>query len=403
MVKNTAYSDDSIQVLEGLEAVRKRPGMYIGSTDARGLHHLVFEIVDNSVDEALSGFGDLIRVTIHQDQSITVQDRGRGMPTGMHQTGRPTPEVILTVLHAGGKFGQGGYKTSGGLHGVGGASVVNALSEWLEVKIERDGHLYYQRFENGGKPVTTLEKKGKTKKTGTTITFKPDRSIFSTDVYQFDILAERLREAAFLLKGITIELIDERNENEKESYHYPEGLKDFVEYLNEDKDTLHAVVNFEGEQQGMELDFAFQFNDGYAESILSFVNNVRTKDGGTHEIGAKSAITRIFNEYARKINLLKEKDKNLEGNDIREGFTAVISIKIPEEKLQFEGQTKGKLGTAEARSVVDTIVAEHLLYFLEENADVSSMLIKKAIRAKEARLAARKAREEARSGEKEKA
>ncbi|PWU68759.1 DNA topoisomerase IV subunit B [Gracilibacillus dipsosauri] len=401
MVKNTAYSDDSIQVLEGLEAVRKRPGMYIGSTDARGLHHLVFEIVDNSVDEALSGFGDLIRVTIHQDQSITVQDRGRGMPTGMHQTGRPTPEVILTVLHAGGKFGQGGYKTSGGLHGVG-ASVVNALSEWLEVKIERDGHLYYQRFENGGKPVTTLEKKGKTKKTGTTITFKPDRSIFSTDVYQFDILAERLREAAFLLKGITIELIDERNENEKESYHYPEGLKDFVEYLNEDKDTLHAVVNFEGEQQGMELDFAFQFNDGYAESILSFVNNVRTKDGGTHEIGAKSAITRIFNEYARKINLLKEKDKNLEGNDIREGFTAVISIKIPEEKLQFEGQTKGKLGTAEARSVVDTIVAEHLLYFLEENADVSSMLIKKAIRAKEARLAARKAREEARSGKKKK-
>ncbi|SER09735.1 DNA topoisomerase IV subunit B [Gracilibacillus ureilyticus] len=401
MAKNTTYSDDSIQVLEGLDAVRKRPGMYIGSTDTRGLHHLVFEIVDNSVDEALSGYGDFIKVVIHEDNSITVKDRGRGMPTGMHQTGRPTPEVILTVLHAGGKFGQGGYKTSGGLHGVG-ASVVNALSEWLEVTIERDGHVYVQRFESGGKPVTTLEKKGKTKETGTTISFKPDRSIFSTDVFQFEVLSERLREAAFLLKGITIELIDERNDNQSETYHYPDGLKEFVSYLNEDKDSLHPVVAFEGEQLGMELDFAFQFNDGYAESILSFVNNVRTKDGGTHESGAKAAITRIFNDYARKVNLLKEKDKNLEGNDIREGFTAVISIKIPEEKLQFEGQTKGKLGTAEARSAVDAVVAENLLYFLEENPDISSMLIRKAVRAKEARLAARKAREEARSGKKKK-
>ncbi|MFD2657092.1 DNA topoisomerase IV subunit B [Gracilibacillus thailandensis] len=399
MSNNTTYSDDSIQVLEGLEAVRKRPGMYIGSTDARGLHHLVFEIVDNSVDEALSGYGEHIKVTIHPDQSITVSDNGRGMPTGMHQTGRPTPEVILTVLHAGGKFGQGGYKTSGGLHGVG-ASVVNALSEWLEVTIERDGAVFYQRFENGGKPVTTLEKKGKTKKTGTTITFKPDRSIFSTDMFQFDILAERLREAAFLLKGITIDLIDERNDGVEESFHYPDGLKEFVSYLNEEKDALHEVVAFEGEQQEMELDFAFQFNDGFAENILSFVNNVRTKDGGTHESGAKTAITRVVNDYARKVNLLKEKDKNLEGNDIREGFTAVISVKIPEEKLQFEGQTKGKLGTAEARSAVDTVVAEHLLYFLEENPDIASMLIKKAIRAKDARLAARKAREEARSGKK---
>ncbi|QGH34657.1 DNA topoisomerase IV subunit B [Gracilibacillus salitolerans] len=399
MSNNTTYSDDSIQVLEGLEAVRKRPGMYIGSTDARGLHHLVFEILDNSVDEALSGYGEKITVTIHPDQSITVSDNGRGMPTGMHQTGRPTPEVILTVLHAGGKFGQGGYKTSGGLHGVG-ASVVNALSEWLEVRIERDGAVFYQRFENGGKPVTTLEKKGKTKNTGTTITFKPDRSIFSTDMFQFDILAERLREAAFLLKGITIDLIDERNEGIEESYHYPDGLKEFVSYLNEEKDALHEVVAFEGEHQGMELDFAFQFNDGFAENILSFVNNVRTKDGGTHESGAKTAITRVVNDYARKVNLLKEKDKNLEGNDIREGFTAVISIKITEEKLQFEGQTKGKLGTAEARSAVDTIVAEQLLYFLEENPDNASMLIKKAIRAKDARLAARKAREEARTGKK---
>ncbi|MGP4041186.1 DNA topoisomerase IV subunit B [Gracilibacillus sp. D59] len=399
MSNNTTYSDDSIQVLEGLEAVRKRPGMYIGSTDARGLHHLVFEILDNSVDEALSGYGEQITVTIHPDQSITVSDNGRGMPTGMHQTGRPTPEVILTVLHAGGKFGQGGYKTSGGLHGVG-ASVVNALSEWLEVTIERDGAVFYQRFENGGKPVTTLEKKGKTKKTGTTITFKPDRSIFSTDMFQFDILAERLREAAFLLKGITIDLIDERNEGKEETFHYPDGLKEFVSYLNEEKDALHDVVAFEGEHQEMELDFAFQFNDGFAENILSFVNNVRTKDGGTHESGAKAAITRVVNDYARKVNLLKEKDKNLEGNDIREGFTAVIAIKIPEQKLQFEGQTKGKLGTAEARSAVDTIVAEHLLYFLEENPDIASMLIKKAIRAKDARLAARKAREEARSGKK---
>ncbi|SFM37069.1 DNA topoisomerase IV subunit B [Gracilibacillus orientalis] len=399
MSNNTTYNDDSIQVLEGLEAVRKRPGMYIGSTDARGLHHLVFEIVDNSVDEALSGFGDKITVTIHKDPSITITDNGRGMPTGMHQTGRPTPEVILTVLHAGGKFGQGGYKTSGGLHGVG-ASVVNALSERLEVKIERDGAVFYQRFENGGKPVTTLEKKGKTKKTGTAITFKPDRSIFSTDMFQFDILAERLREAAFLLKGITIDLVDERNEGMEETYHYPDGLKEFVSYLNEEKDPLHEVVAFEGEHQEMELDFAFQFNDGFAENILSFVNNVRTKDGGTHESGAKTAITRVVNDYARKVNLLKEKEKNLEGNDIREGFTAVISLKIPEQKLQFEGQTKGKLGTAEARSTVDTIMAEHLLYFLEENPDIASMLIKKGIRAKDARLAARKAREEARTGKK---
>ncbi|WP_058307708.1 DNA topoisomerase IV subunit B [Gracilibacillus massiliensis] len=400
MSNNTTYSDDSIQVLEGLEAVRKRPGMYIGSTDARGLHHLVFEIVDNSVDEALSGFGEHINVTIHPDQSITIADNGRGMPTGMHQTGRPTPEVILTVLHAGGKFGQGGYKTSGGLHGVG-ASVVNALSEWLEVTIHRDGQIFTQRFENGGKPVTTLEKKGKTKKTGTSITFKPDRSIFSTDTFQFEILAERLREAAFLLKGITIELIDERNEERvEESYQYPDGLKEFVLYLNEEKDALHDVVAFEGEQQEMELDFAFQFNDGYAENILSFVNNVRTKDGGTHESGAKTAITRVVNDYARKVNILKDRDKNLDGNDIREGFTAVISVKIPEEKLQFEGQTKGKLGTAEARSAVDAVVAEHLLYFLEENPDIASMLIKKSVRAKEARLAARKAREEARSGKK---
>ncbi|WP_198946052.1 DNA topoisomerase IV subunit B [Terribacillus sp. 7520-G] len=394
------YSDDSIQVLEGLEAVRKRPGMYIGSTDSRGLHHLVYEIVDNSVDEALAGYGEKINVTIHQDNSISVEDFGRGMPTGMHATGRPTPEVIFTVLHAGGKFGQGGYSTSGGLHGVG-ASVVNALSEWLEVTIHRDGNIYTQRFENGGKPVTSLVKQGKTKKTGTSIHFKPDPSMFSTTSYNFDTLAERLREAAFLLKGVAFHITDKRSGKE-ETYVYPDGLQSFVDYLNEEKDTLHPVLAFEGEQQGIEIFFAFQFNDGYTETMLSFVNNVRTKDGGTHEAGAKSGMTRVFNEYARRNGLLKEKDKNLEGTDIREGLTAIVSVRIPEALLQFEGQTKSKLGTSEARSAVDALVSEKLSYFLSENPDIAGMLVKKAIRAKEAREAARKAREDARSGKKKK-
>ncbi|AIF66493.1 DNA topoisomerase IV subunit B [Terribacillus saccharophilus] len=394
------YSDDSIQVLEGLEAVRKRPGMYIGSTDSRGLHHLVFEIVDNSVDEALAGHGDKINVTIHEDNSISVEDFGRGMPTGMHATGRPTPEVIFTVLHAGGKFGQGGYSTSGGLHGVG-ASVVNALSEWLEVTIHRDGNMYTQRFEHGGKPATSLVKQGKTKKTGTSIHFKPDPSMFSVTSYNFDTLAERLREAAFLLKGVAFHIVDKRSDKE-ETYLYPDGLQSFVDYLNEEKDTLHPVVAFEGEQQDIEVFFAFQFNDGYTETMLSFVNNVRTKDGGTHEAGAKSGMTRVFNEYARRNNLLKEKDKNLEGTDIREGLTAIVSVRIPESLLQFEGQTKSKLGTSDARSAVDALVSEKLSYFLSENPDISIMLVKKAIRAKEAREAARKAREDARSGKKKK-
>ncbi|WP_404462438.1 DNA topoisomerase IV subunit B [Sutcliffiella horikoshii] len=401
VAKNTfEYNDDAIQVLEGLEAVRKRPGMYIGSTDSRGLHHLVYEILDNSVDEALGGYGDHIIVTIHKDNSISVKDKGRGMPTGMHKMGKPTPEVILTVLHAGGKFGQGGYKTSGGLHGVG-ASVVNALSEWLTVTIKRDGIVYEQRFENGGKPVTTLEKIGTTNQTGTTIHFKPDTTIFSTTTYNFETLCERLRESAFLLKGLKIELNDERN-SVKEVFHYESGIEAFVTYLNEEKDSLHNVVSFEGAQNGIEIDFAFQFNDGYSETILSFVNNVRTKDGGTHEAGAKTAMTRIFNEYARKVNLLKEKDKNLDGSDIREGLSAIISVRIPEELLQFEGQTKGKLGTSEARSAVDSVVSEHLAYFLEENPETSSMLVKKSIKAFQAREAARKAREDARSGKKRK-
>lgn len=394
------YNEDAIQVLEGLEAVRKRPGMYIGSTDTRGLHHLVYEIVDNSVDEVLAGYGDEIIVKIHQDNSISVVDKGRGMPTGMHRSGKPTPEVILTVLHAGGKFGQGGYKTSGGLHGVG-ASVVNALSEWLVVTIKRDGFIYEQRFENGGRPVTTLEKIGKTNQTGTTIHFKPDPSIFSTVVFNRETLSERLRESAFLLKGLKIELHDLRSD-EKDIYHYENGIEAFVSYLNEEKDTLHPVVSFEGNQSDIEVEFSFQFNDGYSENILSFVNNVRTKDGGTHEVGMKTAMTRVFNDYARKAGLLKEKDKNLDGSDIREGLAGIVSVRIPEELLQFEGQTKSKLGTSDARSAVDSVISDKLAYYLLENTDIATLLVRKAIKAAQAREAARKAREDARSGKKRK-
>lgn len=397
--KNFNYDDDAIQVLEGLEAVRKRPGMYIGSTDHRGLHHLVYELVDNSVDEILAGYGDEIIVTIHKDNSVSVKDNGRGFPTGMHSTGKPTPEVILTVLHAGGKFGQGGYKTSGGLHGVG-AAVVNALSEWLEVTIFRDGFIHKQRFENGGNPVTTLEKVGKTVKTGTIVHFKPDRKIFKSIQFQHEMIMERLRESAFLLKGVKIQLIDERldEEHRVETFKYEHGLEAFVQYLNEDKETLHPVVSFQGIHEGIEVEFSFQYNDAYTENMLSFVNNVRTKDGGTHELGAKSAVTRVINEHARKLQLLKEKDKNLDGNDIREGLTAVISVRVPEDKLQFEGQTKSKLGTPEARSAVDNVVSENLGFFLEENPDLSNELIRKAIKAAQAREAARKAREDARNG-----
>ena len=392
------YNDDAIQVLEGLDAVRKRPGMYIGSTDSKGLHHLVYEIVDNSVDEVLAGYGHQIIVKLHKDHSVSIQDKGRGMPTGMHKIGKPTPEVILTILHAGGKFGQGGYKTSGGLHGVG-ASVVNALSEWLVVTIKRDGITYEQRFENGGKPVTTLEKIGKTNQSGTTIHFKPDPTIFSVTSFNYETLCERLRESAFLLKTVKIEIIDERNDVH-DTFHYENGLEAFVQYLNEEKDILHPVISFEGEHNDIEIDFAFQFNDGYSENVLSFVNNVRTKDGGTHEMGLRTAVTRVFNEYARKVNLLKEKDKNLDGSDIREGFSAIISVRVPEDILQFEGQTKGKLGTSEARSAVDSVISENLAYFLEENPDISTLLIKKSIKAYQAREAARKAREDARSGKK---
>ncbi|PCF67536.1 DNA topoisomerase IV subunit B [Staphylococcus pseudintermedius] len=397
------YSDDAIQVLEGLEAVRKRPGMYIGSTDKRGLHHLVYEVVDNSVDEILNGYGNEINVTINEDESITVTDNGRGMPTGTHRSGKPTVEVIFTVLHAGGKFGQGGYKTSGGLHGVG-ASVVNALSESLTVEIYRDGEIFEQQFAHGGVPQTKLIKKGKTKKTGTTVTFKPDSEIFkSATSFNFETLSERLQESAFLLQNLKITLEDRRVGKERsEVYHYEEGIKAFVSYVNEGKEVLHDVALFQGTANEIEVDVSFQYNDQYSESIMSFVNNVRTKDGGTHEVGFKTAMTRVFNEYARRIGDLKAKDKNLEGNDIREGLTAIISVRIPEHLLQFEGQTKSKLGTPEARSAVDAIVAEKLPFYLEEKGQLSKSLVKKAIKAQQAREAARKAREDARSGKKNK-
>ncbi|WP_026049454.1 DNA topoisomerase IV subunit B [Liquorilactobacillus vini] len=396
---NSNYNDDSIQVLKGLEAVRKRPGMYIGSTDSKGLHHLVYEIVDNAVDEALAGFGKEIKVALHQDGSVTVVDHGRGLPTGMHALGIPTVEVIFTVLHAGGKFGQGGYKTAGGLHGVG-ASVVNALSSWLKVKTIREGVAYQENFANGGQPQGTLKRIGKTKAAnGTTVTFKPDPQIFSTTNYQYDILAERLRESAFLLKGVKITLIDERSGKEDE-FLYAEGIKEFVQYLNEDKDTLGPIMYFDGTRDEVEVEVAAQYNDGYSENIMSFVNNVRTKDGGTHEAGLRSAWTKAFNDYARQIGLLKEKDKNLEGADVREGLAAVISIRIPEKLLQFEGQTKEKLGTPEARSIVDNVVSEKLGFFLLENGEFAQDLVRKALKAREAREAARKARDETRGGKK---
>ena len=379
--------------------MRKRPGMYIGSTDTHGLHHLVYEIVDNAVDEALSGYGQKIDVTIHKDDSITVSDYGRGMPVGMHSTGIPTVEVIFTVLHAGGKFGQGDYKTSGGLHGVG-ASVVNALSSRLTVNTVRDGVEYEEDFKDGGKPIGTLKKLGKTKRSsGTTVTFQPDPNIFSTTHYHYDILAERLRESAYLLKGVTITLSDERS-GHQDVFLYNEGIKEFVSYLNEDKDTLGDVMYFEGAKQGMEVEVAAQYNDGYSENILSFVNNVRTKDGGTHEAGMRSAWTKAFNDYARSVSLLKEKDKNMEGSDVREGLSAVISVRVPEKMLQFEGQTKEKLGTPEARTIVDGVVAEQLNYYLMENGEFAQDLVRKSLKAREARESARKARDESRNGKK---
>ena len=390
------YDENSIKILEGLEAVRKRPGMYIGSTDKRGLHHLVWEIVDNGVDEVINGYGNRIRITINKDDSITVEDSGRGVPVGMHSSGMSTPEVIYTVLHAGGKFEAGGYKVSGGLHGVG-ASVVNALSSWMDVYIKRDGYLYYIRFEDGGKTKIPLKKLEKTSKTGTTVTFKPNADIFSTTTFSFSTICERMQECAFLLKGLTIEVEDLKTDR-KETYYYENGLEAFVHYLNEDKKALHNVIQFNGSKEGINVDIAFQYTDSYSENIISFVNNVKTNDGGTHEVGFKTALTRVYNDYARNNGYLKPKDKNFEGPDTREGLTAIISLQIPESLLQFEGQTKGKLGTPIARNVVENIVSEQLQFFLEENNQIATDILNKMVKSKSVREAARKARDEARAG-----
>lgn len=394
--KMAKYDESSIKILEGLEAVRKRPGMYIGSTDKRGLHHLVWEIVDNSIDEVINGFGKKIKITINSDKSITVEDEGRGVPVGMHASGMSTPEVIYTVLHAGGKFESGGYKVSGGLHGVG-ASVVNALSKWMEVNIKRDGYEYYIRFENGGKTVVPLKKMGKTSKTGTKVTFMPDDTIFSTIDFSFTTVCERMQENAFLMKGLTVEVHD-IEDDKHEIFHYENGLEAFVTYLNDGKTPLHKVVHFLGSKDGINVEVAFQYTDTYSENVISFVNNVKTGDGGTHEVGFKTALTRVYNDYARSNGYLKNKDKNLEGNDTREGITAIISLQIPENLLQFEGQTKGKLGTPQARTIVDGIVSEQLQFFLEENKEIADKILAKMIKSKAVREAARKARDEARNG-----
>ena len=387
-----SYDESQIQVLEGLEAVRKRPGMYIGSTSSRGLHHLVYEIVDNSIDEALAGFCKNIEVTINEDNSITVVDDGRGMPVGIHpKMGKATVEVIMTVLHAGGKFGGGGYKVSGGLHGVG-ASVVNALSEYCEVTVKREGFIWQQKYSRGN-VLCDVTKIGESDEHGTKVLFKPDHEIFEDTVYDFEILASRLRELAFLNKGIAITLTDNREEEPRvEKYHYEGGIKEFVSYLNRNKEVLHeSPIYVEGEKDGIIAEIALQYNDGYNENLYSFANNIDTIEGGTHLAGFKSALTRAINDYAKRFGHIKENDKNLSGDDAREGLTAVISVKISEP--QFEGQTKTKLGNSEARGVVDSIVAEGVSIFLEENPAVGKIIIDKALMAARARDAARKARE----------
>ena len=388
-----SYDESQIQVLEGLEAVRKRPGMYIGSTSSRGLHHLVYEIVDNSIDEALAGFCKNIEVAINEDNSITVIDDGRGMPVGIHpKMGKSTVEVIMTVLHAGGKFGGGGYKVSGGLHGVG-ASVVNALSEYCEVTVTREGHVWQQKYSRGN-ILCDLTKIGDSDGHGTKVMFKPDPEIFEDTIFDFEVLASRLRELAFLNKGIAITLIDKREEEEErvEKYHYEGGIKEFVSYLNRNKEVLHeSPIYVEGEKDGIIAEIALQYNDGYNESLYSFANNIDTIEGGTHLAGFKSALTRAINDYAKRFGHIKDSDKNLSGDDAREGLTAVVSVKISEP--QFEGQTKTKLGNSEVRGVVDSIVAEGVSIFLEENPAVGKIIIDKALMAARARDAARKARE----------
>ena len=389
---NQNYDASQIQVLEGLEAVRKRPGMYIGSTSSRGLHHLVYEIVDNSIDEALAGYCKNIKVYIHKDNSVTVVDDGRGMPVGIHpKMGKPTVEVIMTVLHAGGKFGGGGYKVSGGLHGVG-ASVVNALSELCEVIVTRDGYVWKQSYKRGA-VLTGLEKIGEAEGSGTKVHFKPDHEIFEETEYDFEILSQRLRELAFLNKGINITLIDEREDEVKEEvYHYEGGIKSFVSYLNRNKEVLHEEpIYVEGLKDGIAVEVSLQYHDGFNENIFTFANNIDTVEGGTHLAGFKTALTRVMNDYGRRFGHLKESDKNLSGDDIREGLTAVVSVKISEP--QFEGQTKTKLGNSEARSAVDSISGEGISTFLEENPEVGKIIIEKALLASRAREAARRARE----------
>ena len=393
------YDDNSIQILEGLEAVRKRPGMYIGSTDSRGLHHLIWEIVDNSIDEALNGYGKKIQITLEADGSVTIQDEGRGMPIGQHASGVNTLQVIFTVLHAGGKFSsEGGYKTAGGLHGVG-ASVVNALSEWLTVEVAHDGELVRMEFADGGKKIGKLEHLGKTNRTGSTVRFKPDPRIFSTTEYKYDVVCERAREEAFLLSGIAMVVSDKRNKkNETETYLYEDGLTAFLGYLHEDRNVLMNPVKFSGEANGIQVEVAFQYTDDYQENTYSFVNLVRTGDGGTHEVGFKGAFTKAINDYARKYGLLKAKDKNLEGGDVREGLTTILSVSVPEGLLQFEGQTKSKLGTPQAKTAVEAVVSEKLSFWLEENRNQSDTLVRKMLKASLARIAARKARDEIRKG-----
>lgn len=405
LMQSNAYNDDSITVLEGLEHVRKRPGMYIGSTDERGLHHLVWEIVDNAIDEALAGYGREITVTINEDNSITVEDNGRGVPCGLHATGKNTMEIIYTKLNAGGKFGGNGYKTTGGLHGVG-ASVVNALSSYMIVTSYRDGKIHQMRFDNGGTKVSKMQILGDTKKTGTTVTFKPDPAVFTTTMYVYDTIKTRIRESAFLIKNLKMVLKDKRS-NKSESFVYENGISEYVAFLTSGKKPVHSVAYFEGmynvadSKESIEVEVALQFIDSYSETIVSFVNNVKTGDGGSHETGFKTALTRAFNDYAHKFNLIKAA-QTLEGTDIRAGMTAVVSVRIGEKLLEFEGQTKGKLGTPAAKTAVDSVLYDKLSYYLIENKDLTENIVKKAIREAESRAAARKAREQARMDKKDK-
>ncbi len=392
------YDESSIVILEGLDAVRKRPGMYIGSTDSKGLHHLVWEIVDNAIDEALNGYGDEITIILEKDGSVTVEDHGRGMPVGKHKSGVSTLQVIFTILHAGGKFtSHGGYTSAGGLHGVG-ASVVNALCTWCKVMVHDGKDVWSMTFENGGSKIGKLEKVGKTNHTGSIVSFKPDPSIFKSVHFSYSTICERAQEDAFLLKGLKMIVRDKRKEEREVVYQYEDGLKAFIEEVNQDHTPMHNPISFRGESNQIIVEGCFQYTDEYQENIFSFTNMVRTRDGGSHETGAKQAFTKVFNEYARKNGFLKEKDKGFEGNDVREGLTLVINLTIPEDYLQFEGQTKEKLGTPEAKPATETVVSENLRYFLEENKEVANALVRKIIKAAQARNAARKARADIRNG-----